>query len=252
MTMSLYDAIETRISCRSYLDQPLDQATLDEIGACAASLSKEGDLRFVVVGPNDGGRELKLSGRMFTGGVSSYIALIGPDDDEVRERYGFFGEKLVLLATEMGLGTCWVAGTFDRDSVTVPLAEGEVIHDVIPIGKVPAKQPLAQRTIRAGLRRRNKKPEALYQGPTSLGEAPAWVRAGIDAVIKGPSAVNGQPVVFVDDGNGLRATLPHYKREVEFTDLGIAKLHFQLGAEHAGMPGTWTWGTDGRFEPSAR
>lgn len=245
--MSLYDAIDSRFSCRAYAADPLDPAVLDELRSCAADLGAEGDLRFVVVGPDEGGPSLKLSGRMFSGGVSTYVALIGPDEDGCRERFGYFGEKLVLHATERGLGTCWVAGTFDRESVVVPLAEGEVIHDVIPVGYKPAKQPLKQRTVRAGLRRMDKKPEALYQGLTSLAEAPDWVRSGIEAVLKGPSAVNQQPVVFVQDEAGIRATLPRYKREIEYTDLGIAKLHFQLGAEAAGVSGTWGWGTEGVF-----
>ena len=245
--MTPYEAIDARFSCRAFDDWPLGTADLEELKALAEQLGQEGDLRFVVVGMADGGADLKLAARMFTGDVSSYIALIGPDDNATRERFGYFGERLVLHATAMGLGTCWVAGTFDRQSVKVPLATGEVIHDVIPVGHMPAKQPFAQRTIRAAMRKRDKKPEALYQGPTSLAEAPTWVRLGIEAVIKGPSAVNQQPVVFVQDQSGLRVTLPKVQRDIAYTDLGIAKLHFQLGAEAAGTCGTWGWGTEGVF-----
>lgn len=248
--MTPYEAIDARISCRAYTAEPLDQATLAELAELTARLSEESGLRLVLVGPDDGGPELRLAARMFSGNVSSYVALIGPDDNASRERFGYVGEKLVLHATALGLGTCWVAGTFDRDSVTVPLEAGEVIHDVIPIGHMPAKQPFAQRAIRAGLRKRDKRPEALYQGPTTLAEAPSWVRSGIAAVIKGPSAVNQQPVVFVQDDAGLRATLPTAKREVAYTDLGIAKLHFELGAAAAGVQGMWQWGTEGLFQLS--
>lgn len=248
--MTPYEAIDARISCRAYTAEPLDQATLAELAELTARLSEESGLRLVLVGPDDGGPELRLAARMFSGNVSSYVTLIGPDDNASRERFGYVGEKLVLHATTLGLGTCWVAGTFDRNSVTVPLEAGEVIHDVIPIGHMPAKQPFAQRAIRAGLRKRDKRPEALYQGPTTLAEAPSWVRSGIAAVIKGPSAVNQQPVVFVQDDAGLRATLPTAKQEVAYTDLGIAKLHFELGAAAAGVQGMWQWGTEGLFQLS--
>lgn len=241
------EAIEKRISCRAYADQPLDQPVIDELATLAATLGEEGGFTLAVIGPTDGGKKLRLNGRMFSGPVSTYAALIGADDDLTREKVGYFGEKLVLHATQMGLGTCWVAGTFDRKSVTVPLGEGEVLHDVIPLGIMAARQTFAQRTIRAGLRRRDKKPEAMYQGDTSLMDAPAWIRSGIDAVIKGPSAVNEQPVVFVREQGQLRATLPHPKRSVEYTDLGIAKLHFQIAAEAAGVIGSWSWGNGGTF-----
>jgi hypothetical protein len=245
--MTNTEAIDARISCRAYRNEPLSEDALSKLRTCVDGLREESGLRFVLVGPTDGGPTLKLSGRMFTGNVSTYLALIGPDDNDTRERFGYFGEKFVLYATTLGLGTCWVAGTFDRASVVVPLEAGEVIHDVIPVGNMPAKQPFAQRTIRAGLRRRDKRPEALYQGPTSLADAPAWIRAGIRSVIKGPSAVNQQPVVFVHDARGLRATLPNAKREVAYTDLGIAKLHFELGAATEGTRGNWQWGTEGVF-----
>ena len=73
------------------------------------------------------------------------------------------------------------------------------------------------------------------------------VCAGIACVLKGPSAVNQQPVVFVQDAQGLRATLPSVKREVAYTDLGIAKLHFELGAATEGVLGSWQWGPEGTF-----
>ncbi len=248
--MTLVEAIDKRISCRAYTDVPLGQNALDELSALAGQLSEEGGFRIDIVGPSDGGAQLKLAARMFSGRVSTYAALIGPDDDPTRERIGYYGERLVLQATQMGLGTCWVAGTFDRDSVVVPMAAEEVLHDVIPIGTMPARQPFAQRTIRAGLRRRDKRPAAMYEGPTPLTEAPAWVQAGIDAVVKGPSAINEQPVVFVQEGSTLTATLPHLKRNLEYTDLGIAKLHFQIGAEAAGTPGSWEWGAPAAFIPA--
>lgn len=245
--MTLTEAIEKRISCRAYTDMPLDPSVFEELSELSETLSREGEIRIVLVGPADGGADLKLNGRMFSGTISTYAALIGPDDDLTREKAGFFGEKLVLHATQLGLGTCWVAGTFDRSSVTLPLAEGEVLHDVIPMGNMPSKQPFAQRTIRAGLRRRNKKPEAMYKGDGPLSTAPSWIRTGIDAVIKGPSAVNEQPVVFAWEQGVLRATLPYLKRNIEYTDLGIAKLHFQIAAQEAGISGTWEWGNQGAF-----
>lgn len=247
--MTPMEAIETRISCRAFADEPLDQGVLDELRAYAEKLTRGTDLRFVIVGPTESGARLKLVKRMFTGKVSTYAALIGPDDNPTRERVGYLGEKLVLKATQMELGSCWVAGTFDRKSVSEPLAAGEVLHDVIPLGYAPAKQPFAQRTIRASLRKRDRKPEALFQGSIPLSEAPAWIAAGIDAVIKGPSAVNEQPVVFVWEDECLTATLPYGKRNLEYTDLGIAKLHFEIAAKEAGMAGTWEPGAPAIFVP---
>ena len=104
--MTPMEAIEARISCRAYADEPLDQGSLNELRAYTEELTRGTDLRFVIVGPAEGGARLKLVKRMFTGKVSTYAALIGPDDNPTREKVGYLGEKLVLKATQMGLGSC--------------------------------------------------------------------------------------------------------------------------------------------------
>ena len=93
----------------------------------------------------------------------------------------------------------------------------------------------------------------IYAGANGTGNEiwpPIRFRAAIDAVIKGPSAVNGQPWVFIDTPGGIAATLPSVKSGIELLDLGIAKLHFELGATSAGVGGTWSWGIGGTFTRS--
>lgn len=243
-------AIRRRISCRAYDERAVEPEKLEAIGRALERVRAASGLNLQLIGP-DGGmdRPLALSKRMFAGGVEHYLALVGPDTDEAKERVGYYGEELVLLITHLGLGCCWVAGTFDRESARCALAAGEVLHDVIPFGYAKEKTPLKQRTIRASIRRRDKKPEALYQGPSSLADAPAWIRAGIESVQMGPSAVNEQPVVFVQGSPDapLRTSLPVVKSGEEPTDLGIAKLHFQTAAASCGVHGSWEWGESGAF-----
>ena len=201
----------------------------------------------VLMRPENGGADLKLAKAMFAGQPSTYIANIARTDEESRDRLGYYGEKVILFATQLGLGTCWVAGTYDRASAHVSLEPGEELHAVVPVGYPAPKTPLKQRTVRAALRRRDKKPTDVYAG---YNVASAAVRAAIDAVIKGPSAVNGQPWVFIDTPGGIAATLPSVKSGIELLDLGIAKLHFELGAASAGVGGTWSWGIGGTFTRS--
>lgn len=71
----------------------------------------------------------------------------------------------------------------------------------------------------------------------------------VEAMAKGPSAVNEQPVVFVREAVGapLKATLPTIKSGEEWADMGIAKYHFEVAARSAGVEGKWEWGTGGAF-----
>ena len=247
--MDLYEAIEKRISCRAYDDRPIEDEKRDALRTEIARINEDPDLHFQLVGPREDGTAIDMNKKMFAGDIRWYVALAACKDPVVEEKLGYFGERLVLLATTLGLGTCWVASTYDHDTVRVELEKGEMLHDVIPLGYAPAKTPVKQRAIRAGIRRSDKKKEQMYSGPTPLAEAPEWIRAGIDAVHAGPSAINEQPVVIVQDASDapVRATLPKVERGLEYTDMGIAKLHFELAAKAHGIEGTWEWGEGGAF-----
>ena len=247
--MDVVEAIEKRVSCRAFSERGLEAEVVDALRRVVAEVDAQDDLHCELYGPDDFGPTLSLSLKMFANNPQWYAMLAAPVGPLYEERLGYFGEKLVLAATQLGLGTCWVAGTFDRGATHAELAEGEVLHDVIPLGYAPEKAPLKQRTIRAGLRARSKKQGDLYDGPTPLAQAPAWIQACIDAVWKAPSAINEQPVVFTWDGGEapVAAKLPRVRTGKEYTDLGIAKLHFEIAAHACGIDGTWEWGEGGAF-----
>ncbi len=248
--MDLAAAIDRRVSCRAYEQRPLMAGMLAVLRAEAEAACLATGLHFELHVPEQDGSRLALSPRMFAGEPAAYVTCVGPSDPVSLEKIGYYGERLVLLATTLGLGSCWVAGTFDRKQTTCEVPEGEALHDVIPLGIAMKEVPFKQRSIRKAIRAKSKRQAKLYVGPTGLAEAPAWVQKGIDAVWKGPSAVNEQPVVFEQETYGapLRAALPRVRRDMVYTDLGIAKLHFELAASAAGAPGAWEWGAGGIYK----
>ena len=248
--MDIIQAIEERISCRAYTTQLPDDETIKKLEQEIASINEETGLHFQLYGPREDGTAINMAPNMFATNPPYYAAFVARKDPFEEEKVGFYGERFVLLAKMLGLSTCWVAGTYDRESARVDLAADEVLHDVIPLGYAPEKMPLKQRTIRSAIRGRSKKQEDLYRGPVPLSQAPEWLQACIDAVWKGPSAINEQPVVFAQDtlDSPIRAELSRVKSGMEYCDLGIAKYHFQVVAEACGVPGTWQWGDGGTFQ----
>ena len=247
--MDIMQAVETRISCRAFTEQRIAQETFNALAAEIEAINAESGLRFQLYGPREDGSVIDMNRKMFAGMPAAYAALVAKKGPIPEEQLGYYGERLVLKATQLGLGSCWVASTYDKATTRVDLGEGEVLHDVVPLGYAPAKMPLVQRTIRGSIRARSKENRNLFQGPWPLEQAPEWIQAAIQAVQVGPSAVNEQPVVFAMDAPdaAVRATLPQIKSGMEYTDLGIAKLHFQIAAKAHGVPGTWEWGEGGRF-----
>ena len=247
-----WEAIEKRISCRAYRDQRLDVELLRLLSDYTAELNGESGLRFQLI-TSDGKPTLKLSPAMFDGGVYTYAALVGGDDPVSSEKVGYFGQKLVLYATRLGLGTCWVAGTYDAKSVTAEVFEGEKLWDVIPIGYAAEKIPVKQKMIRAAIRKRDRKLEDFVESEQKFSELPEWVRRGVEAIKLGPSAVNQQPVNIVYQNGRIMAKIRKNGHGLQYNDLGIAKAQFEAGALAQGVRGTWDFGDMGEFhvEPSA-
>lgn len=243
--MDVFEAIERRVSCRSYSEKPVEQEKLERLAAAverANGLAGSG-ARFELV--RAAGPEVpcvRLSRAMFSGQPRCYIACICPDDAVAREQVGYFGEELVLFATQLGLGTCWVAGTYDAETLAVEPAEGEGIASIIPVGYETEKTPLKQRTIRAALHAKDKPYERLVAG--DVAGAPAWFEPSVRAATAAPTAVNLQPVTFTWENGTASASLPSNARSVQEIDLGICKLHFKLGSR---QKGTWEWGSGGQF-----
>ena len=64
----------------------------------------------------------------------------------------------------------------------------------------------------------------------SEGEVPEWFLEGMRAVQRAPSAVNAQPVMFTYHKGIVSAYVTKERYGYERLDLGIAKLHFEIGA----------------------
>lgn len=250
--MTLWEASKKRISVRAYQDRPVEEETLDRIRAYIDELNGVSGLPFqLVTGPGPGVPAVKLPGAMFSGSVYAFAALVGGSDNLSAEKVGYYGQDLVLFLTRLGLGTCWVAGTYDRKSFSLDLPEGMQLWGILLIGWAAEKMPVRQQMIRAAIRRKDRKLKDFLESDLTYDQVPAWVRKGIEAVKDGPSAVNQQPANIVYDRGKVWARLWKEGRGLQFNDLGIAKRQFEVGAAEAGMPGRFAFGDGGHFSPEA-
>lgn len=244
-----YEALLRRVSVRSFEKRVLEPPIVQELRSLTDEINSQSGLDFRLVHTGDASKAaVKLSGAMFSGSVSTCALLIGGADEISAEMVGYFGQKLVLRAVALGLGTCWVAGTFDRKSVDVELTEDRRLWSVIPLGYATAKVPLKQRTIRAAIRGKDRKLEQFIEFDHPLSTLPRWIASGVEAVKMGPSAVNQQPVNIVYKDGLVTARIWRENANIlKYNDLGIAKYQFQVAAEAAGVRGFWNFGDGGEF-----
>lgn len=238
--MDLKSAIMERTSRRKYELDPVDGEVLERLEAACWECNRAGGLGIQIKIDDPDAFSGGKSYGMFSG-VYNYIAMIcKKDDPDGDEKIGYYGESLVLLATRLGLGTCWVGGTYDQESLHIDIPEDEVLRLVIVFGYVKPKESLRERTIAKAVKRKSKEIKDMLN---AYGMAPNWVVDGVRYAVKAPSAQNRQPVKFFCDGDAVNARVKE-EHEFDMVDLGIAKFHFLVGAGG----GTWDFGNGGLFQ----
>jgi len=176
-------------------------------------------------------------------GAPAFAIMIGSTTSpRAAEHVGYVGEALLLEATAMGLGTCWVSGFFRRNSIPlyVQLAPDEIGFAVTPLGYGERVFTLKERLYigAAGSRSRKRWRELIEGSPPR-----PWQEKALEAACLAPSARNRQPWRFhLTPGTITVRTdsLSDGGRYPKRLDCGIAMLHLELGARSAGGAGRWT------------
>ncbi|MDS0524367.1 nitroreductase family protein [Clostridium sp. SHJSY1] len=233
------DSINIRTSRRKYESGDIERSKIDNIEAMIESINEESGLRIKFVeNASDILNGFAASYGMISG-ATSLIALIGDSYMQDLKKYiGYYGELLVLECTRLGLGTCWIGGTYNKKACknSVNLSDNEEVVCIIAVGDVNDEKSFKEKLV-SRLNRKNKSfDETLV---SCDGEVLPWIKAGIDASILAPSAMNKQPIAFSFVDGKLKAFVIKENHGYEYVDLGIAMAHFQLGAFSCGHDGEW-------------
>lgn len=238
--MNTREAINRRCSRRTYLPEYLREKDAKPLFQMIREINTEQGLHLRLITDEGNISKIKMSYGMFKN-VHGFVAMAGKKDDpDLKEKLGYFGEKLVLLATAGGLGTCWVGGTYKKESCVCDLERDESLEAVITIGYVETDKRTKEKMISSFVKKKGKTAEQMLKADEKV---PDWIMEGMEAVVKAPSAMNGQPVEFVWQDGKLRACV-EVKNGFEEIDMGIAKLHFELGT---GKAGYWDLGNGAKF-----
>lgn len=213
--MTLMEAMQARHSVRQYREEALrkeDAALLrEEIEACNAESGLH--IQLVCGEPKAFAGLLARYGKF--SGVTNYIALVGKKGPDLSETCGYFGERIVLRAQQIGLNTCWVAMTYSKVPSAFSAGEGEKLCAVIAVGYGKTQ----------GSGHRVKSVREVTEGEPPF---PEWFVSGVEAALLAPTAMNQQKFRFALHGNRVSATAGSgfYTK----LDLGIVKYHFAMGA----------------------
>lgn len=220
--ITLWEAMETRHSVRSYTDRKIEGEVKEQLLTAVKRCNHESGLHMQLVldEPKAFSGFMAHYGKF--SGVRNYIAVVGKKGPELDETCGYYGERLVLFAQRLGLNTCWVALTYKKVPGVLKMGKEEKLIAVIAVGYgensgVPHKsKPMADVC-------------------SVNGTMPEWFRKGMEAALLAPTAVNQQKFFFSLDGDQVSAKAGRgfYTK----LDLGIVKYHFTIGAGNQNF--TW-------------
>ena len=115
--MTLLEAIDARHSVRAYTSRPIPVDIRSALNDFVAGCNEEGSLHISVQYDDAAGFDSKLAHYGSFRNVRNYIVLAGRKDEDFDFRCGYYGEKIVLFAQQLGLNTCWAALTFNKKKV---------------------------------------------------------------------------------------------------------------------------------------
>lgn len=239
--MDIIQAMKERRSVRSFNGKPLSPEIISD-------LQKTIDDSYTLFGGNitiklkkfDLMGDFKPSTYGVIKGASDYFLMgIGEGEDSDLTA-GFQFEQIVLKAWQLGLGTCWIAGTykgsqFDKDE---KWPQGESLKIICPVG-YPEKQRLMEKMMRFTVGSNNRKPfselffEEDFKKPLNdnnkFAEALRMLRIA-------PSSTNSQPWRALVTGDKV---MFYYKPKypISVIDCGIGLCHFYETEKFNGFNG---------------
>ena len=108
--MEQKQAIEQRISRRSFLQTPIEQQILRQLLEAIEEVNETSGLTVSYLEDGSDAFAGFKSYGMFDG-VRAMLVLKGNRELAfLKEKVGYYGEQLILKATELGLGSCWIQG----------------------------------------------------------------------------------------------------------------------------------------------
>ena len=269
-TQSITELIRQRYSARRYQNTPIEAATQAELQARLEAIQR-GPLgtavRFKLVAASAGDSQ-SLRGLGTYGFIKNPTGFIvgavqvnadAGAKEHALEDFGYAMEQAILEATDLGLGTCWLGGSFSQSSFAKRMdkREDEIVPAVCSVGYAEAESRL-----RDPIRRRAHADQRLpweslfFEGrfDQPLTRESAGVYAGaLEMSRLAPSASNKQPWRVVRAGQRwhfyCQRTPGYGKGSIVFTllrladlqrmDVGIAMCHFEMTAREKGLKGAW-------------
>ena len=251
---NLEEIIRTRKSIRIYENKPLNANDKEKIKTYIEQVINEDNSFnnkikiYFLEGKKDTDTE-KLGTYGVIKGTNTFLGVTVKNSEYAMETVGYVFEKLVLLLTKMGIGTCWLAGTFNKDNFknAMNISDDEIFPIVCPIGYPSDKSSLVNKLFRKASNSDNRKPfnelffSNNFETPLTKDEASKY-EFPLEMLRLAPSAANRQPWRVLKKDNNFHFykeinPKSKYSYDLQKLDVGIGFCHFHLAVQEKELKG---------------
>jgi hypothetical protein len=184
-------------------------------------------------------------------GATDYVGATVRKEEFALEALGYEFEELILYITSLGLGTCWLGGTFKRGEFAKAMSvDDDVLFPAIsPLGFGAGKRSMADSLVRYIAKGDMRDPwDALFFNndfatPLSKSEAGSY-ELPLEMIRLAPSASNKQPYRILKEEDTYhfyeqkaKGYSDFFGYDIQKIDMGIAACHFHLTAMEKNLRG---------------
>lgn len=245
-------AVQDRVSIRSYEERSLTKEDKSKLMDFNASLTNPFgvDVKVQYISKDKGAEDVQLGTYGTIRGAKDFLAITVKDQPYAMEAVGYQFENLVLYATDMGLGTVWLAGTFNRKDFknVIEISDEDLFPCICPVGYPGQKRSFIEKITRVSLGSKKRKEwDKLFflddfSKSLTKEDAGRYTDA-LDMLRLAPSATNAQPWEVVKEGDkfhffcNYKNSINNDVKKIKHLDLGIALSHFHQTAMSDGLNG---------------
>lgn len=245
-------AVQDRVSIRSYEERSLTKEDKSKLMDFNASLTNPFgvDVKVQYISKDKGAEDVQLGTYGTIRGAKDFLAITVKDQPYAMEAVGYQFENLVLYATDMGLGTVWLAGTFNRKDFknVIEISDEDLFPCICPVGYPGQKRSFIEKITRVSLgsKKRKEWDKLFFLDDFSKSltkEGAGRYTDALDMLRLAPSATNAQPWAVVKEGDkfhffcNYKNSINNDVKKIKHLDLGIALSHFHQTAMSDGLNG---------------
>ncbi len=252
LPIPIVETIKRRCSVRTYQDKELEPDVRERLRIYMDNLENPFGMQVkkYIIDKKLASEGEKLGTYGVIKGASTFMGISVPDKDLAYVAAGYEFENLILEATALGLGTVWLAATFNRDGFASAMGvpKDELFPAISPVGYPAAKRSLTESLMRTAMRSSSRKEWSTlfyldnFQTPLSRDLAGDYTEP-LEMLRLAPSDKNTQPWRVLKSGSDYhfyvtyKSGISRGEEIIKRVDAGIALSHFHQTALELGLKG---------------